>query len=86
MSDSAVVFRTQSDNEAAVVKSLLESYGIPVSLAAEHLVQTVYPMTIEELTLSVPEEVVDEALRILEAHRTEGSLETYRSEGDATEI
>ena len=86
MSNSAVVFRPTSENEASLVKSLLESYDIPVTLSSEHLLSTVYPMAIGDLNLSVPEELLDEAMGIIEAHRTEGTLEGYRSEGDATEI
>ena len=57
MSNSAVVFRPTSENEASLVKSLLESYDIPVTLSSEHLLSTVYPMFIGDLTLSVPEEL-----------------------------
>lgn len=77
MSKSVVVFGPTTENEASFVRTLLESYGIPVTVSSDQLVQRVYPTTLGEITVSVPEELEEEAMRIIEAHRT--------VEGDTTE-
>ena len=68
MSKPSIVFRPLTENEANVVRRLLEAYGIPVSVSSG-LPPAVYPMNIRESTLSVPEEFRDEAIGIIEAHR-----------------
>jgi hypothetical protein len=59
-----------NDGEAKLVRSLLETYGIPASLAYDvpHLV---YPNNVGEIRISVPLDLKDEALGILAAHREE---------------
>ena len=72
----AVIARVWNDSEANVVRSLLESYGIRVTVSSD-LTHAVYPLTVDglgEIRISVAEEQRDEALRILEAHRTKGKL------------
>lgn len=66
----SVVARFLNENEAALVRSLLESYDIPVTISSDHLVMAVYPMNVGEVRVSVPDEHRDEALQIIEAHRS----------------
>jgi hypothetical protein len=66
-----VIARVYTDSEANVVRSLLESYGIPVSVASD-LAHTVYPITVDglgEIRISVPDDLREEALHILRTHR-----------------
>ena len=72
MDGTSVVIRLSNEREASVVRSLLESYGIPVSVSSNPFPQAVYPMTVGEISLSVPEEFHDEAVGIIEAHRAAG--------------
>ncbi len=72
-----VIFRTQSDIEASIVRGLLEANGIP-SVAASDVPHTVFPLSVAELgevRLSVRAEDAEEARRIIEGHRTERSGE-----------
>lgn len=74
MADLVVVFRTPSDIEARVVRSLLESHGVP-SIASSDLPQSLFPMAVEGLAdvrISVPAELADEALRLIVNHRVQG--------------
>jgi len=73
MPDLVVIFRTQSDVEASIVRGLLEANGIP-SVVASDVTHNVFPLSISELgevRLSVREQDADEARRIIEGHRTE---------------
>ena len=73
MTDLITVFRTRSDVEASVVRSLLEAHGVP-SVVASHLPQSLFPMavsTLGEIGIAVHEGDADEARRIIESHRTE---------------
>lgn len=65
-----VVARFAKENEARLVRSLLESYGIPTTVSSEQLLSAVYPMNVSEVLVSVPDEDREEALRILEAHQS----------------
>ena len=70
MSDLVVIFRTNSEIEASIVRGLLEANGIP-SVTASRMSQ--YPLAVTDLAevrLSVREEDADEARRIIEGHRT----------------
>jgi len=69
---SIVVHRTWSDLEAQLVKGILELYGIPVCLARD-LSHSLYPLTVDglgETRILVPAAAWDEALRILDGHRS----------------
>ena len=71
MSDLVVIFRTNSEIEANIVRGLLEANGIP-SVAGARVSQ--YPLSVNslgEIPLSVRAEDADEARRIIEGHRTE---------------
>jgi len=59
------------DSEASVIKSLLESYGIPCHAASE-IPHSLYPLTVDglgEIRVYVPAPLAHEALRILSEHR-----------------
>jgi ribonuclease-3 len=63
----AVVFRTQSDIEASIVRGLLEAHGIYAALSSD-LPHSVFPLTIDglgEVRISVPAEQADEAREII---------------------
>ena len=76
MAETSVISRLSNDTEASLVRSLLESYGIPVTVSSDSLARAVYPTNIGEVCLSVPEELREEAIRILDAHRAK---ETHRA-------
>jgi ribonuclease-3 len=72
VSDLVTVFRTRSDVEASVVRSLLEAHGMP-SVVLSHQPQSLFPMalnTLGEIGLAVHEVDADEARRIIDGHRT----------------
>jgi putative signal transducing protein len=73
--DSRVIFQTWSDTEAALVRGILESHGIPCSINSE-IPHSVVPLTVDglgEIRLSVPLEAVDEARQILQEHLEAGT-------------
>jgi ribonuclease III len=82
-----VIFRTQSDVEASVVRGLLESHGVPCVVASGAM-RSIFPLTIDSLgdvRLSVHEEDAEEARRIIDSHRTElttGQVVRLRDEFD----
>jgi Putative prokaryotic signal transducing protein len=66
-----VVYRTWSDQEAQILKGLLESYGIPVLLDSD-ISHSLYPLTLDglgETRVLVPGEARAEAESILAGHR-----------------
>ena len=73
MPDLTIIFRTQSDVEASIVRGLLESHSIP-TVVTSVLTHALFPMAIDglgEVRISVHPDDADEALRIIESHRTE---------------
>jgi len=71
--DLTIIFRTQSDVEASIVRGLLESHSIP-TVVTSVLTHALFPMAIDglgEVRISVHPDDADEALRIIESHRTE---------------
>jgi ribonuclease-3 len=70
MRDLLVVFRTTSQNEADVVRGLLETHGIPALIASD-LSRTAFPFSLGELRVAVGAEVADQARRIIDSHRDE---------------
>jgi len=67
-----VILRTWDDSEAELVRALLESYGIPCWVSS-HITHALYPLTVDglgEIRVSVPTEASEEALRLLEDHRS----------------
>jgi ribonuclease-3 len=90
VSDLVVVFRTQSASEASIVRGLLETHGMP-AVVSSHLPQSIFPLTIDglgEVRLSVHPDDAEEALRIIESHRTalpNGRVVRLRDEFEALE-
>jgi ribonuclease-3 len=73
LADLVVIFRTQSDVEASIVRGLLEANGIP-SVVASDVPHNVFPLNVAELgevRVSVRQDDAEEALHIIEGHRTE---------------
>ena len=63
----AVVFRTQSDIEASIVRGLLEAHGVYAALSSD-IPHSVFPLTIDglgEVRISVPADQADEAREII---------------------
>ena len=85
MPDLAVIFRTQSDVEASIVRGLLEANGVP-SVTTSDVPHNIFPLTVSglgEVRISVREEDAEEARRIIDGHRTElssGQLVRLRDE------
>jgi len=90
LADLTVIFRTQSDVEASVVRGLLESHGVPTVVASD-LPHSIFPLAINglgEVRISVHPRDADEARRIIESHRTElpnGRVVRLRDEFEALE-
>ena len=85
MPDLIVIFRTHSDVEASIVRSLLEANGVP-SVITSDVPHNIFPLTVNglgEVRISVRGEDADEARRIIDSHRTElsnGQLVRLRDE------
>ena len=90
MADLVVIFRTQSEVEASVVRGLLEAHGVP-TVTASDVPQSIFPLAINalgEVRISVHPDDADEALQIIESHRTElpnGRVVRLRDEFEALE-
>ncbi|HKT81468.1 MAG TPA: ribonuclease III [Vicinamibacterales bacterium] len=77
MSDLVVIFRTQSDVEASIVRGLLEAHGVP-SLVSSSAQASRFPVSVNELgevRISVRTTDADEAKRIISSHRAPESGE-----------
>jgi ribonuclease III len=71
--DLVVIFRTQSDVEASIVRGLLQAHGLPTVMASD-VPHSIFPLAIDglgEVRISVHPNDADEARRIIESHRTE---------------
>ena len=90
MADLTVIFRTQSDVEASIVRGLLEAHGLPTVVASD-LPHSIFPVAIDglgEVRISVHPDDAGEARRIIESHRTElpnGRVIRLRDEFEALE-
>ena len=88
MTDLTIIFRTQSDVEASIVRGLLEAHGLP-SVISSSVTHSVFPLSVNELgevRISVHPGDAEEALRIIESHRTElpsGQVVRIRDEFEA---
>ncbi len=88
MPDLVVIFRTQSDVEASIVRGLLETHGV-MSIVTSAIPHSVFPLAIDglgEVKISVRADEADEAKRIIESHRVElvnGRVVRLRDEFDA---
>jgi ribonuclease-3 len=82
MPDLIVIFRTPSQIEADVVRGLLETHGIATMIASD-MSRTPFPLTVNELRISVHAEDAAHAKRIIDSHRDEtgpGRLVPFGSE------
>jgi ribonuclease-3 len=73
MAEPIVIFRTQSDVEASIVRGLLESHGV-MSILSSPVTHAVFPLSVNELgevRIAVHPDDADEARGIIEAHRTD---------------
>ena len=68
MSRLTVVFRTQSQSEADVVRGLLEAHGIAAMISSD-LSRTPFPLSVGELQVLVEGDDAGDASRIIESHR-----------------
>jgi ribonuclease-3 len=68
MTGLAVIFRTPSQIEAAVVRGLLESHGI-ATIVSSDMSRTPFPLAVNELRIAVHPEEADRATRIIASHR-----------------
>lgn len=90
MMDLTVVFRSQSEIEARVVRGLLETHGIP-SLLSSDVPRAIFPLAVDgigDVRIAVRPEDADEAARIIASHRTEvtgARVVPLRNEFDAFE-
>jgi ribonuclease-3 len=88
VADLVVIFRTQSDVEASIVRGLLEANGV-LSIVSSPVTHSVFPFTVNELgevKISVHADEADEARRIIASHREEiptGKVVRLRDEFDA---
>ena len=72
VADLVVIFRTQSDVEASIVRGLLETHDVP-SVVASDLPHSIFPLTISgmsQLRISVHPDDAERARQIIESHRT----------------
>jgi len=75
VADLIVIFRTQSDVEASIVRGLLEAHGV-LSVVGSDVAHNVFLLSIAELgevRVSVRSEDAEEARHIIDGHRTEDS-------------
>ena len=68
MRDLKIVFRTQNQIEADIVRGLLEAHGI-ATIVSTDISRTSFPMTGSELRVAVSEEQADDAERLIDSHR-----------------
>ena len=69
-----LLVRTWNDGEAAMVRQILASYGIPCQVVSD-VPHTVLPFTVDglgEVRILVPAERLDEARELLAEHRRQG--------------
>ena len=85
MPELVVVFRTASEIEARVVRSLLEAHGV-MSVVSSDVPHSIFPLSVDglgEVRLSVRRDEAEDAKRIIDSHRTElgtGRLVRLRDE------
>ena len=83
-----VVFSTTSDIEASVVLALLDSQGIS-GFRITGNPQAILPMSMSplgEVRIAVPEDLADEARRIIESHREDVGARVVRLRNEFDEI
>jgi ribonuclease-3 len=73
MGGLTVVFRTQSQSEADVVRGLLEAHGIAAMISSD-LSRTPFPISVGELQVLVSPDDAAHATRIIESHRDDSRI------------
>lgn len=91
MNDLVVIFRTHSDVEASIVRSLLEAHGVR-SLVSSDVSHAVFPLSVNDLgevRISVNAAEADDARHIIDTHRHDapagGTLVRLRDEFEGLE-
>ena len=88
VADLIVIFHSQSDVEASVVHALLDAHGIP-SVVTSDRPQSIFPVSVSglgDVRILVHRVDADEAVRIIESHRTQiqnGQVVRLRDEFEA---
>ena len=88
MPDLVVIFRTHSDIEASVVRSLLQAHGV-MTVVSSDVPHSIFPLSVDglgEVRIAVHHSEADDARRIIESHRTEltnGQVVRLRDEFEA---
>jgi len=90
LTELVVIFRTHSDVEASIVRGLLEANGV-MSIVSSAVPHSVFPLNVDglgEVRISVRADDAEEALRIIETHRSateppNGKVVRIRDEFDA---
>jgi ribonuclease-3 len=86
--EAIVIFRTHSDIEASVVRSLLEAHGI-MCVVSSDVPHSIFPLSVDglgEVRIAVHHTEAEEAQRIIDGHRTEltnGQVVRLRDEFEA---
>src|SRR5919201_5006709 len=73
VAELVVIFRTHSDIEASIVRSLLEAHGV-MTVVSSDVPHSIFPLSVDglgEVRISVHHTEADEARCIIESHRTE---------------
>ncbi len=73
MTDLVVIFRTHSDIEAQIVRSLLEAHGV-MSVLSSDVPRSIFPLSVDglnEVRIGVHPSEAEDAQRIIASHRTE---------------
>ena len=84
MGELTIVFRTQSQIEADVVRGLLESHGIP-ALTSSDISRTSFPLSVSEIRVSVNSENARDAERLIASHRDDSGGTVVRPFGQEFE-
>ena len=88
MAELSVIFRTQSDIEANVVRGLLETHGIQALLSSD-VPHSVFPLAINglgEVRLSVREDDAAKAQELISAFRAEVTARVVRIRDEFTSL
>ena len=86
LGDSELLMSTWDDGEAAMIRQILESHGIPTQVVSQ-VPHSVWPITVDglgEVRILVPAGKLDEAREVLAEHRRHG-IEADEAEPDGPE-
>jgi hypothetical protein len=83
--DSELLMSTWDDGEAAMIRQILESHGIPTQVVS-HVPHSVWPITVDglgEVRILVPGGKLEEAREVLAEHRRQGIEDPDSDQQDA---